>query len=229
MSNEELIAEARWAADVARNDLALSRSRLLTKLADALECLSVPSEVPPVTREALLALIVAHNPDDSHPDDQRRCICGELIGESDGVIVTTDPYGHLVDCILKSLSVSPPAEVTEHKISQQIPWPPSPDSEYMLSRFECSCGWVGGTFKDLRSNSVERAAYRGQADAHSTPPAEVEWEYGIQGRSRVNPMPSEVLARGTIAVCSPEMAEKDLRQRWVTRGPWVPVVVGDQK
>ena len=51
-------------------------------------------------REALLQLALDHDPDDCHPDDQKRCKCGVLIGESDGVVVTTDGWGHLVDAVL---------------------------------------------------------------------------------------------------------------------------------
>lgn len=51
-------------------------------------------------REALGRLIVEHNPDDMHPDDQRRCLCGAQVGTSDGLVVTTDPYGHLIEEII---------------------------------------------------------------------------------------------------------------------------------
>lgn len=53
-------------------------------------------------KEELGALIVAHDPEDMHPDDSLKCLCGETIGTSDGLIAVTDPYGHLIDQLLAS-------------------------------------------------------------------------------------------------------------------------------
>lgn len=137
--------------------------------------------VSPVTREAVKQMLAENGftPNGGHPHSWR---C-EHPDRYPGACRCVD---EMTDDILALLSVSPPAEVTEHKITQQVPWPPSPDSEYMLSRFECSCGWAGGTFKDLRSNSVERAAYRGQADTHATPPVPVTREALIEAMKAVD-------------------------------------------
>lgn len=58
-------------------------------------------------------------------------------------------------------------EVTEHKITQRVPWPPSPESTYMLSLFECPCGWKTNTFKDTRDNRATIEGYRRIAEAHA--------------------------------------------------------------
>lgn len=58
-------------------------------------------------------------------------------------------------------------EVTEHKITQRIPWPPSPESRYMLSLFECSCRWTTDTFIDLHENRKTIDALRKYAENHA--------------------------------------------------------------
>jgi hypothetical protein len=58
-------------------------------------------------------------------------------------------------------------EVTEHKITQRMPWPPSPESRFMLSLFECSCGWKTNTFKDTRDNRATIEDYRQYAESHA--------------------------------------------------------------
>ena len=46
----------------------------------------------------------------------------------------------------------------QHVIRQQPPWPPHQEATFMYSKFTCSCGWVGDTFRDVRGNKdIEHA------------------------------------------------------------------------
>lgn len=66
-----------------------------------------------------------------------------------------------------------PEPATEaHDIKQRMPWPPHPEADYMLSCFECSCGWWGGTFIDRRGNEIQKAQRKAEADAHAAPATE---------------------------------------------------------
>ncbi len=61
----------------------------------------------------------------------------------------------------------------EHHTYQVPPWPPSPESTYMLTRWKCSCGWVGPVTKDLRGNPaleiVRAQAVQHEQDPEGTP------------------------------------------------------------
>lgn len=56
--------------------------------------------------------------------------------------------------------------MSAHIIRQEPPWPPHPESLYMLSRFTCSCGWNGHVFKDLRGSNEPRLS-RETAEIHA--------------------------------------------------------------
>ena len=61
--------------------------------------------------------------------------------------------------------------MSEHAIRQHVPWPPHPEADYMLSRFECSCGWTGSTFRDVRGNP-DIQDKRAEAESHAAPTRE---------------------------------------------------------
>lgn len=52
--------------------------------------------------EVLWEIIVEHDPDETHPEDQAKCKCGEVIGYRENCSVITEPYGHLIEKILEA-------------------------------------------------------------------------------------------------------------------------------
>lgn len=53
-----------------------------------------------------------------------------------------------------------------HDVQQIIPWPPHPESTYLVSRFTCCCGWNGRVFKDTKDARAEFEEARADATAH---------------------------------------------------------------
>lgn len=56
-------------------------------------------------------------------------------------------------------------EAEAHIVRPEIPWPPYPEADFMYSRHECSCGWRGRTFRDVRGEDGPRIA-REEAERH---------------------------------------------------------------
>lgn len=57
--------------------------------------------------------------------------------------------------------------MTNHEIRQEVPWPPSSEALFNITRFRCSCGWVGVLFPDSRHCYREREAAQREAEIHT--------------------------------------------------------------
>lgn len=57
------------------------------------------------------------------------------------------------------------ASIEQHVTRQRPPWPPYPEAAYMLSSFECTCGWAGQTFRDVREPRWREVRVRAQEEA----------------------------------------------------------------
>lgn len=54
----------------------------------------------------------------------------------------------------------------KHAITQVPPWPPTPEAEFMLTRWACECGWQTATVRDSRDNQPMLQATREAAAEH---------------------------------------------------------------
>lgn len=60
--------------------------------------------------------------------------------------------------------------MTIHRVHQVPPWPPYPQANYMLTRWECSCGWHSRAVRDTRDNREGLRELAMEATQHATPP-----------------------------------------------------------
>lgn len=102
---------------------------------------------------------------------EAREIAGELIAAADEAEAAAEHYVLSRPVATAGFDVEPVAgarfggDVQVHDVRQAIPWPPFQEATYLLSRFDCCCGWHGTTFRDIHGSGDVEAA-RAQASAH---------------------------------------------------------------
>lgn len=97
------------------------------------------------------------------------CKCGAVLmyGQHDGDPIWENVWAqHRVDDIEKrGVNINWPAPDLEHRVRQEMPWPPHSESTYMLTKWVCTCGWESLTVTDSRGNPALQVA-RDSATRH---------------------------------------------------------------
>ena len=73
-----------------------------------------------------------------------------------------------------------------HAVRQELPWPPFPEADYMLSRYVCSCGWKGNSFIDSKKRREARELAQQEADEHRAAAVSSQHRTGTTMSSKIS-------------------------------------------